>query len=87
MRVIKAADPAEETEIECRYCKSILAYTWMDTKYRDVLTAMESYITCPVCGRDIVIAQYRNYSYSPPSTPMDNNFYYTLDCNTSAEAR
>ena len=86
MRIIKKADPAHETEIECHYCKSILAYTWMDVEYRDTLVSMESYITCPVCGRSVVTGYYRT-DYGQTQNAMDKNFYYTLDCDANAEAR
>lgn len=53
MRVIEIGNMAEK-EIECKECKTILAYTPADVRASEPHMAYE-FVECPMCGEKIVI--------------------------------
>ena len=55
MRIIKQAIKLPEQNINCKYCKSELAYDDRDVRTAHQEWSHETYIVCPVCGRTIVL--------------------------------
>lgn len=55
MRIIKQTMKLPEKNIDCKYCKSELAYNDKDICITYYEWSHEQYIICPVCNRKIVL--------------------------------
>ena len=67
MRVIKYPEAEAEKICVC-HCGAELAYTLADTSWKDSLVSHLKYITCPVCGQEIILDVIPYYPIIPSPT-------------------